>query len=206
MQEPQFSPFDSENLTPAERRTLRRVRARRAQAFALGIGASVLALFAVGCPEPADLANPQDFPTAAGTSTGTAGSTGGGVTAGTGGTGGMPASGASCESTCMTSIIDTTCKVCHGKALKIAGTLDLETAGYTDRLKNKPAEHPSVDASACPTGDKLIDTETPANSWLLKKVSNQQGTCGTVMPATPPLTSDQLSCFQTYVSCVAGSK
>ena len=203
MQEPQFSPFDSENLTPPERRTLRHVRARRVQAVSLGVGASVLALFAVGCPEPADLANPQDYSAAAGTGTGTAGSTGGGVA---GGTGGMAPSSASCESTCMTSVIDTTCKVCHGKALKIAGTLDLETAGYTDRLKNKPAEHPSVDASACPTGDKLIDTETPANSWLLKKVSNQQGTCGTMMPASPPLTSDQLSCFQTYVSCVAGSK
>jgi hypothetical protein len=182
---------------------VRRLRTRRLQAFSLGIGASVLALFAVGCPEPADLANPQDFPTAAGTSTGTAGSTGGGVTAGTGG---MPASGASCESTCMASIIGTTCKACHGKALKIAGTLDLESAGYTDRLKGKPSEHPAVDASACPMGDKLIDTDTPANSWLLKKVSNQQGTCGTMMPASPPLTSDQLSCFQTYVSCVAGAK
>jgi len=198
VQEPQLSPFDSENLTPAERRALRRSRTRRAPAFSLGVGASVLALFAVGCPEPADLANPGDYPTAtAGTNTGTAG----GATAGTGGS---ASPSAACESTCMASIIGATCKGCHGKAIKLAGTLDLETAGYTGRLKDKPAEHPLLDASAmCPTGDLLIDSAAPANSWLLKKVSNQQGTCGAVMPS-PPLTSEEVACVQTYVTCVAG--
>ena len=107
----------------------------------------------------------------------------------------------------MAAIIGSSCKTCHGKQLKIAGKLDFETAGYTARLKNEPAEHLAVTPGAtCPTGDKLIDTTTPANSWLLKNVTNVQADCGTIMPSTPPpLTTDQVKCFQDYVGCVTGA-
>ena len=213
MQERQFPPFDSETPTLTERRARRRLRLRRLSGLALGVGAAVLALFAIGCPEPADLQNAGAYPAPGGNTAGsaTAGSaTGGSATAGsatagsaTGGSG-MVGGGAECESACLKALIADTCKTCHGKALKLAGTLDMESDGLTARLKNKPAEHPTPGTGAmCPTGDKLIDTMTPANSWLLKKVSGQQGTCGAAMPS-PALAGDDLTCFQTYVACVAG--
>ena len=194
------------------------MRLRRLQAFALGASASVLALFAIGCPEPADLQNAGTYPAPASTGgsatagaaaggSATAGTaTGGSATAGTAtGGSGMVGGGAECESACLKALIADTCKTCHGKALKLAGTLDMESDGLTARLKNKPAEHPMPGAGAmCPTGDKLIDTMTPANSWLLKKVSGQQGTCGSAMPSGDGLAGADLTCFQTYVACVAG--
>lgn len=204
MQERQFSPFDSENLTPAERRALRRVRARRWQTFALGVGACALALFAVGCPGPADLTNRGDYPVAAGTSTG------GGATAGTGTGGGAPA-GDPCETACIKEMFQTSanlCKLCHSAPPALnSAKLDLASDGFTARLKNVPATHSELamgmTAADCPTGDKLIDTATPANSWLLKKIHGEQGNCGTAMPSTAPLTATQKTCVETYVACVA---
>ena len=206
MQERQFPPFDSENQTPAERRVLRRVRARRAQPFALGVGVSVLALFAVGCPGPADLANPQDYPVAAGTT-----STGGGATAGTGTGGGT--SPATCETDCVKDIFQkqqVLCKLCHqAKAapdgLQSAG-LNLEADGFTDRLKNVPAKHTDLPMgkTECTAGDKLIDTANPSASWLLKKIQGKQGNCGDPMPSSGMLSATQKTCMETYISCVAG--
>jgi hypothetical protein len=167
------------------------MRARRVRALVASVGAGILALCSVGCPEPADLQNPNQYPLPAT----------GGMVATTGGTG---SNGAECESACMAAIIKATCKTCHGTAIKLAGTLDMESAGYTGRLKDKLAEHAAVaDATTCPKGDKLIDTATPANSWLLKKIMNQQGTCGTIMPSTGALSAADQTCVQTYVSCVA---
>lgn len=200
MQEPQFSPFEADTLTPAERQALKQTRSRRLRALCCCVGAGVLTLFSVGCPEPADLQDPNSFPLpptgAAGTSA-SAGSTG---TAGS-------SSGAECEVACFKTVVGSSCKACHGKQLKIVGKLDLETDGVTGRLKNQPAEHLAAgDGAQCPTGDKLIDTAAPASSWLLKKVKNEQGNCGTVMPSTPPpLTADQVKCFEDYVACVSGA-
>jgi hypothetical protein len=201
VQEPQFSPFDSENLTPAERRTVRRVRARRLKAFSLSIGVSVLALFAVGCPEAADLANPEDYPV------GPSGGTGGGATAGTGTGGGGSTSANACEVDCVNKIFQIDmmpCMFCHTSAGKL-GDLDLQSPGYTARLKNQPAKHTGITGStaSCPTGDKLIDTANPANSWLLKKIHDEQDMCGTIMPQTGSLTPAQKTCLETYVACVA---
>jgi len=197
VQERQFPESHSEALAPAERRALQRARAHRLQGLTAGVGAALLALFAIGCPEPADLQNPDAFakpPQTGGTSS-TAGAAAGGAVGG----------GMECESACMAAIISATCKTCHGAKLMLAGTLDLETPNYTMRLKDRPSEHPTVDAAMCPKGDKLIDTKSPADSWLLKKVSNQQGTCGTIMPSTPPpLTASQLMCVQTYIQCATG--
>jgi hypothetical protein len=58
-------------------------------------------------------------------------------------------------------------------------------------------------AGTCPTDDELIDVETPAESWLLKKVNGQQGACGMRMPVRP-LQAPDLTCVETYVNCVAG--
>jgi hypothetical protein len=214
VQEPQFSPFDFENLTPAEQKALWRTRSRRTRGLVATVGAALLALFAVGCPEPGDLQNADVYPAPAapaGGSGSTAGtSSGGGSTAGTSSGGGSTAgtSSGSCETACMAAIINaqgTGCKNCHGKQIKLAGTLDFETAGYSARLKDVPAEHAGVAAgAACPSGDKLIDSAAPANSWLLKKVTGMQGDCGTSMPTGSTLSASDQACMTTYVNCVAG--
>jgi hypothetical protein len=200
VQEPQFSPFDSENLTPAERRTVRRVRARRLKAFSLSIGVSVLALFAVGCPEAADLANPENYPT------GPSGGTGGGATAGTG-TGGMTSPSA-CETDCIKDIFQkqvALCKVCHAAMGLQSSGLNLESDGFTDRLKNVPAKHGDLPMGKadCKAGDSLIDTANPSASWLLKKIQGNQGNCGDPMPPGS-LSAAQKTCMETYIACVAG--
>jgi hypothetical protein len=171
-----------------------------------GAGAGLLALFAVGCPEPGDLEHADVYPAptpTAGTGSGTAGSSSSAGTGGSG-TGGGGSSIAACETACVTTIFTGQCKICHGSAVKLSGTLDLETAGFSARLKDKPAEHMGSTPGPCPTGDKLIDSATPANSWLLKKVTDMQGTCGTVMPAPTALPAADQTCLTTYVNCVAG--
>jgi hypothetical protein len=165
------------------------------------VGAGLLALFAVGCPEPADLLNAQDYPAPTGSSgTSTAGSNSGG--SGGGATGG--GSGSSCETACVNTIFADQCFICHGTQLKLSGSLDFETPGYSARLRDKPAEHVGSTPGPCPTGDKLIDSATPANSWLLKKITGTQGSCGTVMPQAGALPAADQTCLTTYVNCVAG--
>lgn len=203
MQERQFSPFDFENLTPAEREALRRTRTRRARGLVATLGAGLLALFAVGCPEPGDLQNANVYPapTPSGGSGSTAGGTSGGSTAGASSGG---STGAACETACMTAIITAPggCTTCHGAKTRLSGTLDFETSGYAGRLRDMPAQHVGSTPGPCPTGDKLIDSATPANSWLLKKVTGMQGGCGTPMPAAGLSATDQ-TCVTTFVNCVA---
>jgi hypothetical protein len=91
VQEPQFSPFESDTLTPAERQALKRARGRRLQALLVCVGTSMLTLFAVGCPEPADLQNPGAFPLPPG----------GSGPAPTGGTGTGGTGMATCEVECV---------------------------------------------------------------------------------------------------------
>ncbi|RYZ07973.1 MAG: hypothetical protein EOO73_09740 [Myxococcales bacterium] len=95
-----------------------------------------------------------------------------------------------------------TCNACHSSALKL-GMLDL-SPGYSARLKDAPATHSEIPNANpdCPSGDKLIDSANKDASWLLKKVSGQQGTCGGPMPAPPGLMGADLQCVQTYVGCV----
>ncbi len=205
MQERQFSESHSEALAPAERRALRRVRVRRVQGLTAAVGASLLTLFALGCPEPADLQDPGFFPQP--TPAATAGATSTGGMSGTAG-----ASGASCEVACVNDVFQmqlTLCKLCHTAPPGLKSSmLDLASPGYTARLKDIPAVHGDLamgmTAADCPKGDKLIDTAAPANSWLLKKIHGEQGNCGTPMPSTGMLTAAQKTCIETYVMCVAG--
>jgi hypothetical protein len=180
-------------------------------------------LLSVGCPEPADLDNPGAYPkpggnAASGSANGgtpgggtpNGGNATGGMAAGGGTTGGMTAGGmatggsgnpASCETACMKDVLEGGCTLCHGANLKSA-MLDLEAAGYTGRLKDQPPTHAEA-GGTCPTGDKLIDSANPMSSWLLKKVSGGQGSCGTNMPPGTGLAGEDLKCVQDYVSCVA---
>lgn len=200
MQERQFPESDSEALAPAERRVLQRVRARHVHGLTAGVGAALLALFVVGCPEPADLQDPNAFPKIAGSTAGTS-STGGS------GTGGSPS--ATCEVDCIKDIFQkqtTLCKLCHSAAGLQSSGLNLEADGFTARLKDVPAKHGDLPMGkdTCTPGDKLIDTATPPNSWLLKKIHAEQGNCGDPMPSTGSLSAAQKTCIETYVACVAG--
>ncbi|MDF3065940.1 MAG: hypothetical protein K0R38_1541 [Polyangiaceae bacterium] len=168
-------------------------------------GTAALSLFSVGCPEPADLDNPEIYPKRGG-DTGASGSATGGSSSATAGsaTGGSATGGgnlAACETACMADIL-VTCTACHSSAFKL-GMLDL-SPGYTARLKDQPATHSEVVSPAdCPSGDKLINSAAPDESWLLKKVSAAQGTCGGPMPAPSGLAGAELQCMKDYVSCVA---
>lgn len=126
----------------------------------------------------------------------------------------MPGAGggtaAACEVDCIKDLFQKqfVCKVCHSKgaAQTTGGGLDLESDGFTSRLKDKSAKHEGmgVDKANCPVGDKLIDSASPAESWLLKKINNAQGMCGKVMPPSGSLMPAQKSCIETYITCAAG--
>ncbi len=202
MQERQVSESHSEALAPTERRALQRARAHRAQGLTAAVGGAVLALFALGCPQPADLQDPKGFPPPA---VGGASSTGG---SGTGGA--VPSA---CEVSCIKDIFQkqpALCKLCHTTKTTADGGLqssglNLEADGFTDRLKNVAAKHTDLPMGkdTCTPGDKLIDTATPANSWLLKKIHGEQGNCGDPMPSTGTLSAAQKTCIEMYVACVA---
>jgi hypothetical protein len=189
---------------------------------AAGLGAIALSLFALGCPQGADLDNPNFYcqpggsivdpntklvtgcmPVAAGGTSGTAGS----------GSGGMAM--ASCEDAmCLKAIINAPagCKLCHpsNPAARQSGSLDFETPGFAARLKDQPAEHAGLPAgtdkaTACPAGDKLVNSASVMDSWLLKKITGMQGSCGTVMPSTGALSATDQACFTTFINCVATS-
>ena len=140
--------------------------------------------------------------------------------AGCGGTGAaqapfnpQPGPSNACETDCIRDLFAVQivmCKLCHSarpapNGLQSSG-LDLESYGFTARLKDVPAKHMDIALSMgvpnCPQGDKLIDTANPAQSWLLKKIDGQQGNCGTSMPSTGQLTFDQKACVHNYVACV----
>ena len=167
---------------------------------------SLLALFSVGCPEPADLEEPNSYcrPGASivdanGKVTGCndSGSSGGTPAGG----GGSPAA-ASCDSACITALFTGSCNVCHSASNPQAG-LDLASANFTARLKDQPATHSG--ATGCPTGDKLVDSANPSASWLLKKVAKQQGSCGTPMPQPLGGSDADIACVTAYVNCIGGN-
>jgi hypothetical protein len=176
--------------TPAARESARPRGAGVHLSF-VGACAALLSFFAVGCPQPGDLENAEAYP--ADPSVPKAGSNGGG-------SGGM-SGGTACEDTACVKEVLTTCNGCHGAAK--LGKLDLQSAGVASRLKDVASAHDSPGPGAqCPTGDKLVDSANVAESWLLKKITGQQGTCGTKMPAEG-LEGAQLQCMKDFVSCVA---
>ena len=192
MQQRQSAESPTHNLATNERA---RTRKRSVPLLLTGAAAAILALFTVGCPQPADLDNAESYPADPGFTKG--GGSSGGATGGS-------MSGPSCVTSCFTTVMKG-CTGCHGKVLKSAG-LDLENAGVANRLKDQPATHAEVaDKSGCPTGDKLIDSGNAMESWLLKKVNGQHSSCGFAMPVGPALNAADLECMKTYVTCVAAT-
>jgi hypothetical protein len=193
----------------------------------LGLGGGLLVLGATACggmTQP--LGDVAGAPSNGGTTNQGAGASNGGVFSNDDAcaTSGAPPSCAGrnasgvhpCETECLQRIragSAASCKLCHtSRATAMGGlqssALDLESPNITPRLKDVPAKHldiPPFMPVMCPTGDLLIDSANPQNSWLLKKVKGQQGNCGTQMPQPPTgLRADELACIETYVFCVAG--
>jgi hypothetical protein len=138
------------------------------------------------------------FTTAGSAATGSAGT----------GTAGAATLDALCRTPCSDQIFEaaSSCKLCHAAAIKLGG-LDLESPSRAARLKDAPAKH--LDSARpdaqCPVGDKLIDSSNVENSWLLKKITGRQGTCGDAMPLGVPLNEAERQCLTAWVRCVAGS-
>jgi hypothetical protein len=136
--------------------------------------------------------------------------------AGSGGSGNGSPAPHGCEDPCLQKILTgsaASCKLCHtAKTTDMGGLqssgLDLESPNVTARLKDVTAKHLDISPgmpTMCPTGDFLVDTANPHNSWLLRKIKGQQGTCGTQMPQPPTsLRGDEVACIESYVYCVAG--
>ncbi len=66
--------------------------------------------------------------------------------------------------------------------------------------------HQGIESGACcPQGDKLIDGANPQDSWFLKKIKGEQGTCGTVQPPAGMLQGADLGCLEMWVGWVAAT-
>jgi hypothetical protein len=140
-----------------------------------------------GCPEPSDLEDPDQYPAPLGAP--------------------APAAKSACETPCALALLGAKgCGVCHTKDAPAAfSRLDLSSPSPAARLLDVPAQHlaePPLAAGACPTSDKLIDSAAPENSWLLKKITGQDGACGDPMPGVA-LADGDLKCLEDFVACVA---
>ncbi len=162
-------------------------RLQRAALTCVGLVGTVGLLSLAGCP--ADLANPQDYQQAA---------------TSTGGAGGAPAMqpGLDVDTACLTAIFTASCtlSVCHSGTAELAAHLDLASPGVNKRLIDIKASHET--ATGCKTGDKLIDSANPDQSWLLLKLTKTDQVCGSPMPIGPPLAADQIACVTKYTQDV----
>src|SRR6185436_12900068 len=72
---------------------------------------------------------------------------------------------------------------CHNNTGLAAGSLMLATPNARANLIDKPALHTGVLAgSICPMDDLYVNTQNWQESWLLKKIQDEVGTCGLPMP------------------------
>lgn len=161
--------------------------------------------------------------TAAGTAgtAGTAGAGGAGGSSGTAGTAGTGTGGT--PPTCgYAAIIQLQCAKagCHNTAYHSAD-LDLQAPGYEQRIVNAPATFgdiscPDPNGGALPVecippecapfaGKKLIDTTTPSESWMLKKLLGTHTGCGDKMPLLPgKVTAEEQACLESWIHYLAG--
>lgn len=99
---------------------------------------------------------------------------------------------------------------CHKGPYASAGLELTPDMGFVGRVKDVTATHSQIICAdtgltcatipaACPTGDKIIDSATPANSWMLHKIQGTQNGCGDPMPAP----SSNLSLSDADKQCLA---
>jgi hypothetical protein len=96
------------------------------------------------------------------------------------------------------------CKLCHSPTFAASG-LDLDSLGRAARLKDVAAKHADLEGGqgGCPQGDKLIDSANVEDSWMLKKLRGEQGSCGAKDPPQAALAPADLACLTMYIGCVA---
>jgi hypothetical protein len=168
------------------------------------VAGAAFSLLLSACPEPGDLERVDSFckpgQSMVGPNGQVTGCTDSPATGGSGGSGGGGAT--ACDTACMTALISGTCITCHTTTTPL-GALDLQSPGLAARLKDQAAQHAGIDnPQGCPTGDKLIDSANVSASWLLKKITKQQGNCGTPMPPQGASDAD-IACVTAYVNCVS---
>jgi hypothetical protein len=99
----------------------------------------------------------------------------------------------------------TTCTACHSKAAvsipAVGGGLDLSGDDVGTRLKDALATNAGVmgDKSGCSPGALLVNSTANAESIMLKRVKGTQGTCGTRMPTTGPLSDTEIKCLEDWI-------
>lgn len=147
----------------------------------------IVAASLAGCPGTLD--NPSQF------SEGVDGS------ADSGGSGGSGGSAPQCDipvASVPEQLFAPTCGTssCHDASVP-AGELDLVSPGVEGRLLDKPS-------SQCTT-ETLVDTTTPANSFLLEKVSQVPDDCGDRMPLGGVLPPEKIACVRDWIDLVIGN-
>lgn len=92
-------------------------------------------------------------------------------------------------------VFATTCATsrCHD-AEASRGRLDLETPGFTERIRARPSVH-----ERCRDQVLLVPGD-PANSFLMRKVLGSQGNCGDPMPNRGDITPAQRRCIAEWIS------
>lgn len=82
---------------------------------------------------------------------------------------------------------------CHGSDHDDTpdNAVDLESAGLFDRLSGQIASSPACNALGIP----IIDTSVWRNSFLIRKLTNDHGSCGDRMPFDGILPEPQLQCI-----------
>jgi hypothetical protein len=96
------------------------------------------------------------------------------------------------------------CTACHSMGTasvpSIGAGLVLEGPNLGARLSTTKATYfMAKNPAACVPGALIIDPDNPANSILLKKVSNTQA-CGDPMPQGTGLSGDDLKCFTDWIN------
>jgi hypothetical protein len=180
-----------------------------------------------GCPQGAELENPEAW--AGRFSTSPTGGSGGG-TAGTGMMGPVldfatvDCAASLLKPTGSTGIASAdfmiaTCgkSFCHGANFVVG--LDLRPdSGFAARTLDVFATHAGIPCpdditmecipATCPAPNtvKIIDSTDPTASWILKKVHKEQGECGDPMPDVNGLSGDKEACMTNIVNAAAALK
>ncbi|MDX2050798.1 MAG: hypothetical protein SFV15_00285 [Polyangiaceae bacterium] len=181
--------------------------------LALGLG---IVAASQGC-SPGTLDYPEDFEAEA-LKYGTGGGgmtmppkTGGGPAVGSGGGGGAVKADADfypvgCD--IPKTIMTCTLSACHQGPMGLGKPFDMKTMPFWSQWLDKPASHENGFGAKIPAGCPsppalLVNSTSPAESWILKKVNGTHGTCGTQMPDGGLMDATAKKCIQDWIMNIA---
>jgi hypothetical protein len=201
---------ETQGVPPRRRRGSAWDRLQRLTLAGFGVLGTVALLGLAACP--ADLANPSDYDHPGSlTPGGSGGAMAGGAGAGGAGTGGAGTAqpGLGVATTCLTTIFAKSCGIpaCHLAPATLAAHLDLSSPNVNTRLIDVAATHEgAMPNTGCVASQKLIDSTSPDQSWLVQKLTTDGTTCGYQMPIGTPLSATDIACFTKYAQDVAAAK